>query len=142
MTFAKTGDRVTVSYIGTLENGHIFDQTEEDQPLVFTIGADEVFPALEQQVAGMRAGDVKNILIAAEEAYGPRREENLLRLPRVNFPAGREIRVGEKLQIDFADGQARVMRVNVVDDEQVVLDGNHALAGCDLTFALRLDKIG
>jgi FKBP-type peptidyl-prolyl cis-trans isomerase 2 len=142
MTAAKPGDQVTVSYIGTLENGHIFDQTAEDQPLVFTIGADEVFAALEEQIVGMTAGQVKNILIPTEQAYGPWREENLLELPRSSFPAGREIRVGEKLQIDFADGQARVMRVNAVDDEQVTLDGNHALAGCDLTFALRLDRIG
>jgi len=141
MTQAKPGDRVTVSYIGTLDNGRIFDQTEGRQPLEFTIGADEVFPALEREVVGMQAGEVKNILVPAAEAYGPRHEENILRLPRGNIPAGREIRVGEKLQLDFADGAARVVRVIEVSDEQVVLDANHALAGCDLTFALRLDKI-
>jgi len=141
MQIAQPGDRVSVSYIGTLDNGRIFDQTPDDAPLVFTIGNNEVFAALEQQVVGMRVGEVKNILLTAEQAYGPRREENLLTLPRSSFPAGRELRVGEKLQLDFADGQARVMRLNAVDDEQVLLDGNHALAGCDLTFALRLDEL-
>jgi len=141
MTQAKPGDRVTVSYIGTLDNGRIFDQTEGGQPLEFTIGADEVFPALEREIIGMRPGEVKNILVPAAEAYGERREENILRLPRSSFPAGREIRVGEKLQLDFADGAARVVRVIEVSEEQVVLDANHVLAGCDLTFALRLDSI-
>lgn len=141
MTKAKPGDRVTVSYIGTLDNGRIFDQTEGARPLEFTLGADEVFPALEREVVGMQPGEVKNILVPAAEAYGPRREENLVRLPRSSFPAGREIRVGEKLQLDFANGEARVVRVLEISEEQVVLDANHALAGCDLTFALRLDAI-
>ena len=141
MTKAKPGDRVTVSYIGTLDNGRIFDQTEGAQPLEFTLGADEVFPALEREVVGMQPGEVKNILVPAAEAYGPRREENLVRLPRSSFPAGREIRVGEKLQLDFANGEARVVWVLEISEEQVVLDANHALAGCDLTFALRLDAI-
>lgn len=141
MQKAKPGDRVTVSYIGTLDNGRIFDQTEGGQPLTFTIGAEEIFPALEREVVGMQAGEVKNILVKAADAYGPRLEENHLSLPRSNFPAARELRVGEKLQLDFADGAARVVRVREVSDEAVILDANHDLAGCDLTFALRLDKI-
>ena len=141
MKEAAKGDRVSVSYIGTLENGRIFDQTEEEQPLCFTIGADEVFAELERQVIGMRVGEVRNILVPAAAAYGPRRDENILRVPRSSFPSDREIRVGEKLQLDFADGAARVVRVIEVDEEQVRLDANHALAGWDLTFALRLDHI-
>jgi FKBP-type peptidyl-prolyl cis-trans isomerase len=47
MQKAKTGDLVTVHYIGTLDNGRIFDQRDTDQPLSLTLGAEEVFPALE-----------------------------------------------------------------------------------------------
>lgn len=49
MQRVQNGDRVTVHYIGTLDNGRIFDQREEDQPLPFTIGASEVFPALDRK---------------------------------------------------------------------------------------------
>ena len=63
MVRAKTGDTVAVSYIGTLDNGRIFDSTQEAGPLRFTLGAGEVFPALEAAVCGMAAGEVKNILI-------------------------------------------------------------------------------
>ncbi|NIQ95292.1 MAG: peptidylprolyl isomerase [Desulfuromonadales bacterium] len=139
---AKRGDKVSVHYIGTLDNGRIFDQADDDSPLVFTIGADEVFPALEQAVLGMRAGEVKNLTIVAEQAYGPRRDQNILTVARDYFPENRQIRVGEKLQVEFGSGRQIVMRVMRVNDETITLDGNHPLAGCDLTFALKLAAIG
>lgn len=142
MTQAATGDQVTVHYIGTLDNGRIFDQRDSDAPLSFTLGSGEVFTALEKQVVGMRVGEVKNIHLAAEQAFGPRREENLLRLPRVMFPADRELKISQKLNIELGGKEQRVMRVRQVDEEEVLLDGNHDLAGCDLTFALELVAIG
>ncbi|WP_298038766.1 FKBP-type peptidyl-prolyl cis-trans isomerase [uncultured Desulfuromonas sp.] len=141
MQTAKRGDRVSVQYIGTLDNGRIFDSTTDETPLVFTIGAEEVFPALEQEVVGMKAGETRNILLPADKAYGPRREENVLTLRREAFPADREIKVGQKLSLEFKDGKERVMLVTRVGEGEVTLDGNHPLAGMDLTFALRLDGI-
>jgi peptidylprolyl isomerase len=71
MVRAKNGDRVAVHYIGTLDNGRIFDSTQEVGPLRFTLGAGEVFPALEAAVCGMAAGEVKNIIPAAPTAAPP-----------------------------------------------------------------------
>jgi len=141
MQTANSGDRVTIRYIGTLDNGHIFDSADQDNPLRFTLGAGEVFPALEKAIIGMKAGSAANVEIPAAEAYGPRRDENLLRVPRSSFPAERQLQAGEKLSLTFADGEERVMRLIKVGDEEVTLDGNHPLAGLDLTFALQLDKI-
>lgn len=141
MRRAASGDRVTVHYIGTLDNGRIFDQRDAEQPLRFTLGADEVFSALQEQVVGMQVGEVKNIRLSADQAYGPRLEENLLRVPRSLFPADRELRIARKLSIELGDGSTRVMRVRSVDEQEVLLDGNHDLAGCELTFALQLVSI-
>ncbi len=141
MLLAEAGSTVTVSYVGTMENGRIFHSTDEHGPLVFTIGNDQVFPALERGVIGMRPNEVKNIVLLAEEAYGPRLQENIIQVARQIFPAEKEIVAGQKLSIGFADGTTRVMVVMEVSDADVTLDGNHPLAGCDLTFALRLDSI-
>jgi FKBP-type peptidyl-prolyl cis-trans isomerase 2 len=132
---------VTISYIGTLDNGRIFHSTDEQGPLTFTIGADQVFPALEQAVLGMRVGEVKNVVLSAAEAYGPRLQENIIQVSRQSFPAGKDITVGQKLSIDFKGGVSKVMVVTTVNDTDVTLDGNHPLAGCDLTFALRVDAV-
>lgn len=141
MQRAQHGDRVTVHYIGTLDNGRIFDQRDSDQPLSFTLGSGEVFAALEKSILGMREGEVRNICLSAEQAYGLRLEANLLKVSRQMFPADRELRIGQKLNIELGGNQQQSMRIRSVDDQGVLLDGNHDLAGCDLTFALQLVAI-
>lgn len=141
MPKAAMGDTVSISYIGTLDNGRIFHSTEETGPVTATLGAGDLFPALERALVGMRPNETRNILLNADEAYGPRLQENLLVVPRGAFPADKEITPGQKLSIRFAGGSSRVMVVAQVSDEGVTLDGNHPLAGCNLTFALRLDQL-
>jgi peptidylprolyl isomerase len=141
MKQAQVGSTVTVSYIGTLDNGRIFHGTDEQCPLTVTLGNDQIFPALEQAIIGMRAGELKNVVLTAAEAYGPQRLENIITVARQAFPAGKEIIVGQKLSIEFKGGITRVMVVTAVNETEVTLDGNHPLAGQELTFALRLDKV-
>lgn len=139
---AKVGNLVTVHYIGTLDNGRIFDQRDGDEPLSFTLGAGEVFSDMEADIIGMKVGEVKNIYLTAEQAYGLRLDENVLRVSRQMFPVDRELRIGRKLSIELAGNVHRMMRIRHVDEQEVLLDGNHDLAGCDLTFALQLVAIG
>ncbi|OGU17976.1 MAG: peptidylprolyl isomerase [Geobacteraceae bacterium GWC2_53_11] len=141
MTQAAAGSTVTISYIGTLDNGRIFHSTETQGPLTVAIGSGQLFPALEQAIIGMRAGEVKNIELTAAEAYGSRLQENIIRVARNTFPAGKEIMVGQKLSIEFKGGTSRVMVVTAVDGAEVTLDGNHPLAGLDLTFALKVEQV-
>ncbi len=141
MKFAQKGNKVSVHYIGTLDNGRIFDSRDADSPLEIILGNNEIFPALEAEIIGMKEGSVKNILIKAEDAYGQRLEANIIQIAKSNFPSDKELKVGQKLNLEFADGAARIMMITKIEEEKVTLDGNHSLAGLDLTFALKLDKI-
>ena len=141
MTVAQKGDRVTIHFIGTLDNGRIFDSADADNPLSFVLGRGDVFPALEDAIVGMKVGMANNVEIPAEKAFGPHRQENMLCVPRSQFPAERQLRIGEKLSLAFADGEERVMRIVKEDQSEVTLDANHPLAGLDLTFALQLVAI-
>ena len=141
MQRAQKGDRITIHYIGTLDNGRIFDQRDGDEPLSFVIGAGEIFPDMEAEITGMKVGEVKNIHLAAEQAYGLRLEGNLLKVSREMLPADQELRIGRKLNIELAGSEQRMMRIRHVDEQEVLLDGNHDLAGCDLTFAMQLVAI-
>ena len=84
---------------------------------------------------------MKNIVIQSSDAYGPRRPENILKVKREQFPADRELQVGQKLKLEFGAAGEQVMMIVDHNEEEVMLDGNHPLAGLDLTFALRLDAI-
>ena len=137
---ASMGDRVAIEYIATLDNGYIFDETE-GVPQTITLGAEQIFPALEQQLLGMKAGETKNIELSCDQAYGPRLQENLLRVERSLFPVERELKLGEQISIELADGSQKVMRIRSVDPDAILLDGNHDLAGRHLTFALKLVSV-
>lgn len=141
MKYAKSGDRIAISYIGTLDDGRIFDQTPQDEPLIITLGDEEIFSALENEIIGMRPGEACNVTLSAEDAYGARCDDNLLRVSPEAFPTHKQLEVGVALSVDFADGSSRLMQVREIGVTEVLLDGNHALAGQDLTFALRLDQI-
>lgn len=141
MKTAQIGSSVTISYIGTLDNGRIFHSTDEHGPQTLIIGSHQVFPALEQALIGMAESEVKNILLTSDQAYGSRLKENIIQVSRETFPAGKDITIGQKLSIDFKGGTSRMMFVTGVSDTYVTLDGNHPLAGCDLTFALRVDRV-
>lgn len=141
MTQLECNSTVTISYIGTLDNGRIFHSTDADGPLTLTIGAGQIFPALEQALVGMRAGEVKNVVLSAAEAYGPRLAANIITVARTSFPAGKEISVGRKLSIEFKGGVSRMMVITAISENDVTLDGNHPLAGLELTFAVKMNRV-
>lgn len=141
MKTAKKGSSVTISYIGTLDDGRIFHSTMEGGPVTLTLGNDEIFPAFEQAIIGMKTGETKNIVLPAESAYGPRQQENIIIVPRSSFPAGKTVAIGQKVAIEFRGGVSKVMLVIGEDGAEVTLDGNHPLAGMELTFALKVEAV-
>jgi peptidylprolyl isomerase len=142
MQTAKRGDTVSVHYKGTLDDGTIFDSSEDGDPISFRLGEGEVIPGFETAVEGMSIGDAKTERIDAENAYGPRRDELVFRVSREQLPDNSEVEVGDMLRIGFPDGSTANVQVAEMDDASVTLDANHPLAGKDLTFELRLVAIG
>lgn len=141
MLEAKTGDTVRVHYTGTLEDGTVFDSSREQSPIEFTLGSGDVIPGFDQAVVGMTSGDTKTVVIPAGDAYGQRNEEMLQHIPRAAIPADIELAPGIILHAEAPDGTNLSFSVVEFDDEQVLIDGNHPLAGRDLTFALELVEI-
>ena len=140
MAQAKQGDTVRVHYTGTLGDGQKFDSSRGSDPLTFTLGAGAVIQGFDDAVTGMAVGDEKRVTIPADEAYGPRRDELTLRLPRAELPTDLELEEGTQLRME-QDDQSIVVTVRELDDTTVTLDANHPLAGEALTFDLRLVEI-
>jgi peptidylprolyl isomerase len=141
MSQAKTGDTVKVHYTGTLADGTEFDTSRGRDPLEFTLGAGSLIPGFENAVVGMSPGDSKRMTIAAEEAYGPRHEHLTQDVPRTTIPDNIELEEGTVLHARGPEGQSLSFTVVSFDDASVKIDGNHPLAGRDLTFALELVEI-
>jgi FKBP-type peptidyl-prolyl cis-trans isomerase len=92
---AVIGDTVKVHYTGRLGNGTIFDSSVEREPLQFTLGQGQVIRGFEQAVLGMTVGESKAVVIPADEAYGPYRDELVIVTNRSDFPPGWEPEIGD-----------------------------------------------
>ncbi len=141
MSQAKTGDTVQIHYTGRLDDGTVFDTSENREPLSFEIGEGTVIPGFEDAVTGMEPGDKKSTKIPADEAYGHRREDMVVTVAKEHLPEGVEPKVGEILQMSSGDDQTFNVVVSGIGDDSIVLDANHPLAGEDLTFDIELVKV-
>ncbi len=140
MQRAKPGDTVRVHYTGTLGNGTVFDSSRGGEPLEFVLGKGQVITGVNDAVTGMQVGEEKTVTVAAEDAYGPHRNELTVTVGRDQFPDEIQPAVGQQLQMTRA-GEAFRVTVQEVAGDAVVLDANHPLAGEDLSFALELVEI-
>ncbi|HYH08951.1 MAG TPA: FKBP-type peptidyl-prolyl cis-trans isomerase [Thermoanaerobaculia bacterium] len=141
MPTAKRGDRVHVHYRGTLDDGTVFDSSDGNEPIVFTVGAGEVIPGFDIAIEGMSTGERKTEKIDADNAYGDYHDELVFQVTKDEMPPGTEIEVGDMLRVGFQDGRSAAVQVKAIEEGMVTLDANHPLAGKDLTFELELVAI-
>ena len=138
---AKQGDKVKVHYHGRLGDGNTFDSSEGRQPLEFEVGSGMVIKGFDDGVTGMSVGDKKTISIPAEDAYGQRNQEMVMEFPLANFPPDIKPEVGMTLNMHSENGDELPVVITEVNDDTVVLDANHPLAGKDLIFDIELVDI-
>ena len=138
MPKAQEGDMVTVVYQGTLEDGSVFDSSEEDEPLVFVLGEDRVLPGFEKAILGMEAGEQRTVRVPPEEGFGIHQEQLVDEFAVEALPAGLNLKVGAQLEVTGEDGARFQVVVTDLHDDRVTLDANHPLAGQILIFQIEL----
>ncbi|WP_298666503.1 peptidylprolyl isomerase [uncultured Methanofollis sp.] len=139
MERAAHGDTVHVTYVGTQEDGTVFDRSEEPQEIV--IGGGTVNPAFEEALVGMTPGETKTVFLPADEAYGPYRKRLVFKLKRKNLNLPGELIPGGIARVSLKNGKSSLVTIKDVTEKWVTVDANHPLAGHDLTFALTLVSI-
>ncbi len=141
MSTATEGDTVTVDYTGKLEDGTVFDTSEDRGPISFTIGDDEVIPGFQEAVVGMEAGETASATLPPDEAYGHRSDEMVFSVRRSELPDDLDPEVGDRLEVQSREGQTFPAVVAEIEGESVTIDANHPLAGEELTFEIELKSI-
>jgi FKBP-type peptidyl-prolyl cis-trans isomerase 2 len=132
---AQDGDRVSVHYHGTLEDGEVFDSSRERAPLQFTVGAGAVIDGFDDAVRGLAEGESVTVTLPPAQAYGEHREDLILDVPSEGAPDS--LSVGD--QVRLGNGQPAV--VLEITDLFIKVDANHRLAGKTLTFEIELVSI-
>jgi len=124
---------VSIEYTLTVEN-EVVDSTEGDEPLQFLQGHQNIIPGLERELVGLKIGDNKKVLVPPAEAYGYVDPENVVDVPRGEFPQEIPLETGTELEVKNADGEVLSATIAEVNTETVKLDFNHPLAGKELSF--------
>lgn len=127
---------VSFKYSLTDKDGNALDASPIDEPLTYIHGQNAIIPGLERELEGKKIDDVLIVNVKAKDAYGERQEQMVQKIPRSNFQ-GQEIKVGMRFEAKISTGSLSVV-VKELTDEEVTVDGNHALAGKDLTFDVRI----
>ncbi|RLA23178.1 MAG: peptidylprolyl isomerase [Gammaproteobacteria bacterium] len=131
---------VSIHYTLTNKAGEQLDSSIGAEPLTYLHGAGNIIPGLENALADKTVGDKLTVTIEPEDAYGERNEEHIQTVPREMFQGIDNIEVGMQFQADSSNGPA-VVTITAVEGDQVSIDGNHPLAGEQLTFDVEITEI-
>ena len=140
MKTVDVNSTVSVNYTGRLEDGTVFDSSLNPgrEPLSTTLGQGSLIPGFESGLIGMSEGESKTVNIPCAEAYGVVNEQLIAEVPKDRVPEG--VEAGQMLQTMTQQGPMNVV-VKEVNEDHVILDANHPLAGKDLIFDLEVVSI-
>jgi peptidylprolyl isomerase len=142
-TTATQGDAVKVHYKGTLNDGSQFDSSyDRGDPIAFTVGAGQMIQGFDDAVFGMTKGEVKNITLTPEEAYGDVNPDAYTELSKDTFPEDFEFTDGDKIPLQGPGGAHFIGTITEIRDADITVDMNHPMAGKDLNFEIELIEIG
>lgn len=131
MSTIQNHHRVTIQYTVKDSEGTLVDDTQE--PVQYTHGQNQIFPALEENLLGREAGDSFEIELSAEEAYGEYDENATQRVSITSLESVEDLDIGMTLFTGSKENQ-QALTVLDIDAGEVLLDANHPLAGKNLTF--------
>lgn len=138
----KIAENTVVRFDYTLRDsgGEVVDSSEEREPLAYLHGHANIIPGLEKALTGHKEGDEFEVTVQPEEAYGEHREDLVQTVPRSAFEGVEQLEPGMRFQAESNAGPVLVT-VKEVGDEEVVVDGNHMLAGEELHFSVAVKDV-
>ncbi len=138
----NVGKACVVHYHGTFDDGECFDSSfDRGEPIQFICGVGMMIPGFDKAVATMNKGDVVNIHLEPEEAYGQPNPNMILDLEISQLPGSEDLNVGDQVFLGNAMGQEFPVKVVEKTETKIKLDANHEMAGKSLNFKIELVDI-
>lgn len=121
------------------KDNNAIDSSFDNEPLEFIIGSGFLIPGLENALIDKQAGDTFTVEVAAKDGYGERHDGLMQAVPKSMFD-GMDIEVGMQFRATTDDGEQTVVIIDIQEDD-VIVDGNHPLSGIDLTFDVEVLEV-
>ena len=138
----NVGRNVKVHYRGTFDDGTQFDSSyDRGEPLAFVCGTGMMIKGFDAAVANMEVGEVIDVHLMPEEAYGPLDPEAIVTIEISQLPGSENLSVGQRVFLRNMMGQPFPVTVTQKDDTTITLDANHEMAGKELNFRIELVEV-
>ncbi|MGX5220562.1 MULTISPECIES: FKBP-type peptidyl-prolyl cis-trans isomerase [Pseudomonas] len=132
---------VSIDYTLTNDAGEVIDSSAGGAPLVYLHGAGNIIAGLEKALLDKKVGDELEVSVEPEDAYGEYSAELLATLNRSMFEGVDELEVGMQFHASGPDGSMQIVTIRELDGDDVIVDGNHPLAGQRLNFKVKVVDI-
>ena len=138
----NAGKTVRVHYTGTFNDGTKFDSSyDRGEPLEFISGAGMMIKGFDKAVVDMEVGDVVDIHLMPEEAYGMANPDAVFSVQISELPGSEELEAGQQVYLQNAMGQPFPVKVVSKENGVITFDANHEMAGKELNFKIELVEI-
>ena len=137
---AEKNKVVTFHYTLTNETGEELESSHDKDPMTYLHGANNIIPGLERAMEGHAIRDKFSATLEPGDAYGVRNDNNVQRIPLKRLKGIGKISVGQILNLQTNKGPVQVT-VLKIGRFNVDVDGNHPLAGIQLTFEVEITDI-
>ncbi|MDD6614899.1 MAG: NifB/NifX family molybdenum-iron cluster-binding protein [Lachnospiraceae bacterium] len=135
----NAGKTCRVHYKGTFNDGSQFDSSyDRGEPLEFICGAGMMIQGFDAAVADMEVGQIVDIHLMPEEAYGMPDPNAIMTFQIAQLPGSEDLTVGQQVYLTNQMGQPFPVKVTAKDDVTITLDANHEMAGKELNFRIEL----
>jgi FKBP-type peptidyl-prolyl cis-trans isomerase 2 len=134
----ENNKQVSMHYELKLDSGEVVDTSEGREPLTFIYGRGQLIPGLERELQGLSPGDTKQVVVAAEDAYGPVDLEAIRPIPLEHFPEDLKLEKGLVLVMTDEHGNEVPFKITELTESEAIADFNHPLAGKDLHFSITI----
>lgn len=126
-------------YRGTFNDGTQFDSSyDRGEPLEFVCGAGMMIPGFDAAVADMEIGEIREVHLMPEEAYGEARPEAIFTMEIAKLPGSENLLAGQQVYLQDMYGRPVPAKVTAKDEATVTFDTNHEMAGKELNFTIEL----
>ncbi len=142
LTGRNVGKTCRTHYRGTFNDGTQFDSSyDRGEPLEFVCGAGQMIKGYDAAVADMEVGEVKEIHLMPEEAYGMPNPDAIFEMEIAKLPGSEDLEVGQQVYLTNQMGQPFLVKVTAKDEVNITFDANHEMAGKELNFKIELVEV-
>jgi FKBP-type peptidyl-prolyl cis-trans isomerase SlpA len=135
------GTRVTLHFSVILMDGTLVDTTRGKKPATFSVGDGSLLSGFEKPLFGLKGGDKRSILLQPDQAFGKPNPDNLQFMKRDRFSSDMELKPGLMISFDQGGKWPVPGVIKEINDETVVVDFNHPLAGRELIFEVEIINV-